>query len=91
MVQSSKNNLSNLKLKSAWQDINKAKKITLLVHFRPDGDAISACAALSFILEKEGKKVESIYPNKPEFIFKRQPKNLLINKTQPNSGSYHRT
>lgn len=80
MVQSSKNNLSHKKFKSAWQDINKAKRITLLVHFRPDGDAISACAALSFIFEKESKIVESIYPSKPEFIFKRQPKNLLINK-----------
>ena len=80
MVQSSKNNSFQKKIRLAWQDINKAKKITILIHFRPDGDAISSCAALSSILEKEGKQVESIYPSKPEFIFKRQPKNILINK-----------
>jgi phosphoesterase RecJ-like protein len=60
--------------------IKKAKKITLLGHFRPDGDVISACAAMSYILNIMGKKVETIYPNKPEFILKRNPKNLLINK-----------
>lgn len=80
MMQSSKNKPYHPKFKSAWQSIIKAKKITLLAHFRPDGDAISACAALAFILEAEDKKVESIYPNKPEFTFKRHPKNLHINE-----------
>jgi bifunctional oligoribonuclease and PAP phosphatase NrnA len=80
MVQNLKNNSFERKIKSAWQKIKNAKTITLLVHFRPDGDAISSCAALSAVLEKEGKKIESIYPSKPEFIFKRQPKNVFINK-----------
>lgn len=60
--------------------IKKAKKVTVLGHFRPDGDVISACAAMSYILKKLGKTVETIYPNKPEFTLKRNPKNLLINK-----------
>ncbi len=68
------------KIKDVWQTIKKAKSITLLTHFRPDGDAMSTCATLDHIFKKQGKKVETIYPNKPEFIFKRQPKNLLINK-----------
>jgi phosphoesterase RecJ-like protein len=62
------------------QLIKKAKKITILGHFRPDGDVISACAAMFYVLKKMGKMVETIYPNKPEFPLKRNPKNLLINK-----------
>ncbi len=68
------------RIKKAWLKIQQAKKITLLTHFRPDGDAVSSCAALSYILNKLNKKVETIYPNKPELAFKRNPKNLIINK-----------
>lgn len=63
-----------------WQFIQKYKNITLLTHFRPDGDGISACAAISKILQDMGKNVETIYPNKSQFKIKREPKNLLINK-----------
>ena len=71
----SKKDISNTKTL-----IQKAKRITLLTHFKPDGDGISACAALSHIFEKLGKKVETIYPNKSEFKIKRKPKNVFINK-----------
>jgi bifunctional oligoribonuclease and PAP phosphatase NrnA len=84
MVQNSKNKNKKTSLKkqiqACWKEVEKAKKITLLAHFRPDGDVISSCAAISCILEKMGKKIETIYPSKPEFLFKRQPKNILINK-----------
>lgn len=67
---------------TSWDLIKKAQKITLLTHHRPDGDGISACAALAHILEKQNKKVETIYPCSPEFNFIRQPKNILINTHQ---------
>ena len=63
----------------AWQAIQNAQKITLLTHQRPDGDGISACAALSLICKKMGKDVEAVYPSEPEFEIKRQPANVLIN------------
>ncbi len=47
----------------AWELIANAQKITLLTHYRPDGDGISACAAFEAVLEKiGGKEVETIYP-----------------------------
>ncbi len=76
-----KNNMTDIKkITEAWQLIKASKKITLLTHFKPDGDGISACAALEHILKKFDKKVETIYPCPPEFDIKRQPQNLLINK-----------
>lgn len=41
---------------------------------------MASCATLSYIFNNLNKKVETIYPNEPEFDFKRKPKNLLINK-----------
>jgi phosphoesterase RecJ-like protein len=77
------NNVINKKqIIEAWHVIQKAKKITLLTHHRPDGDGISACAALAYLLEKQNKKIETIYPCLPEFNFVRQPKNILINTHQ---------
>lgn len=67
-------------MEQAWKLINTSNNITLLTHYQPDGDGVSACAALDFSLSRIGKKVESIYPNEPEFKFIRQPKNLQINK-----------
>lgn len=58
--------------------IKSVNNITLLTHYRPDGDGISACAALENLLLKLGKKVETIFPNNPEFIFKRLPKKFHI-------------
>jgi phosphoesterase RecJ-like protein len=67
-------------LGQAWKLINASNKISLLTHSQPDGDGVSACAALDYCLSKMGKQVESIYPNDPEFDFKRQPQNIQINK-----------
>ncbi|MFA6527568.1 MAG: DHH family phosphoesterase [Candidatus Babeliales bacterium] len=71
--------LSKDAIAQAWQLIMQAQKITLLTHKDPDGDCVSACAALDHLLTKLGKSVETIYPNKAEFDFKRQPKNIIIN------------
>ncbi|MFH1254180.1 MAG: bifunctional oligoribonuclease/PAP phosphatase NrnA [bacterium] len=67
-------------VEQAWELIKTSDKITLLTHSQPDGDGVSACAALDYILSRMGKHVETVYPNKPEFDFKRCPKNTLINK-----------
>jgi len=70
---------SKEELLAAWQLIKKSQTITLLTHYKPDGDGISACAALSHILENQNKTIESIYPSDPDFIYKRHPKNIKIN------------
>ncbi len=67
-------------LGQAWKLINASNKISLLTHAQPDGDGVSACAALDNILSGMGKMVESIYPDQPEFNFKRQPKNIQVNR-----------
>ncbi len=77
------NRLSNLpfnekSINDAWQLIVKSQNITLLTHSQPDADGISACAALSALLEKHGKTIESIYPTKSAYNLKRHPKNLKI-------------
>jgi phosphoesterase RecJ-like protein len=67
-------------LKEAWMLIQHANHITLLTHNDPDADGISACAALSHALENIGKKIETIYPNHPEFPIERQARNVLTNQ-----------
>lgn len=59
--------------------IQNTNRITLLTHINPDGDGISACAALEHILKNLGKHVETIYPSKPAVDFVRTPHNFCIN------------
>ena len=63
----------------AWSMIQAAKKITLLTHYNPDGDGVSACAALDYILQKQDKIVETVYPTPLKVPIKRQPAKVLIN------------
>jgi bifunctional oligoribonuclease and PAP phosphatase NrnA len=75
----SKLKLSEDEIKSAWQVVSSADKITLLTHSKPDADGISACAALEFVLLKSGKQyIETIYPDEPEFLYKISPKNVSV-------------
>lgn len=74
---------NNLIIK-AFELIKQSEKITLLTHYRPDGDGISACAALENILLRMNKKVETVYPSEPEFKFKRVPQTIYINKHKQN-------
>ena len=73
-------NYDKRSVEQAWELINSSNTITLLTHSQPDGDGVSACAALDYILSRMGKKVETVYPTQPEFNFKRQPKKISINK-----------
>ena len=72
--------LNKDRLGAAWRKVQDAHRITLLTHFKPDGDGIAACAALEHLLLKKGKTVETIYPSAPEFAFTRQPKTVYINE-----------
>lgn len=66
--------------KKAWDCIEKAQKITLLTHYNPDGDGVSACAALDHVLRAKGKEVETIYPTPLKLFIKRQPATVLVNR-----------
>lgn len=71
-------------LTTALHLIEQADHITLLTHYNPDGDGISACAALDHILRNKGKLVETIYPTKTEEDIARQPETIFI-------GQHHQT
>ena len=58
----STHNFSEASLTAAWQLIMQARTITLLPHYKPDGDALSSCAALEYVLHRHDKQVETIYP-----------------------------
>ena len=73
-------NLFSLKdLDNAWSLLQQASTITFLTHHNPDADGVSACAALSFLMERRGKKIETIYPTKLQTPLKRQSSNVVIN------------
>lgn len=64
----------------AWELIKAVQNITLLTHSNADGDGISACAALDHVLKRLGKNTETVYPDKPEFNYKRQASLVFIGK-----------
>lgn len=66
-------------LRTAWQVINDADTIALLPHYKPDGDALSACAALERVLRQHNKQVETIYPGGMPDQLPHQPEPLLNN------------
>lgn len=51
------------RIKKLRGDILNAKKISLLMHYNPDGDAIGATLASYLLLKKLNKNVEIISPN----------------------------
>lgn len=57
-----KYHFSENSLRKAWQTVAAADTITLLPHYKPDGDALAACAALELVLRRHNKTVETIYP-----------------------------
>ncbi len=63
---------------SAWAQVSDAKRITLLTHRRPDGDGVSACAALDAVLSEMGKEVECVYPSPLEQSVPRQAKSVYV-------------
>jgi len=76
----SKNMFSQENIERGWELIQGSKNVTLLTHSKPDGDGISACAVLEIVLKKLGKNVETVYPDSPEFEFKRQPEKVFVSE-----------
>ena len=64
----------------AWELIQTSKSITLLTHWKPDADGIAACTTLSYLLGKQNKNIETIYPTNPECTLNHTPDNVLINQ-----------
>lgn len=61
--------LKNLDIKKAREAIAKARKIAIVSHYNPDGDAIGSSLALYNFMENEGKEVHVIIPNHfPDFL-----------------------
>ncbi|MBU1008035.1 bifunctional oligoribonuclease/PAP phosphatase NrnA [Candidatus Dependentiae bacterium] len=73
------NKQSEMQTDKAWAQIKKSSKITLLTHFKPDGDGIAACIAFELVLSRLGKQVETIYPSAPELELQRRPQNVFVN------------
>lgn len=49
--------------------IEKARKIAVVSHFNPDGDAIGSTLALYNFMENEGKTINAVFPTRqPEFL-----------------------
>lgn len=67
---------------AAWNLITNARSIMLLAHYKPDGDAISSCAAFEFFMKNVDatKIITTVYPNVPEDFVKHAPSSILINK-----------
>jgi len=43
-----------------WDKLKSCKKVLLKLHDRPDGDSLGSCAAMKYVLEKEGVEVKLI-------------------------------
>ncbi len=72
-------NYTQQDVKGAWHLIQQANTITLLTHYKPDADGMSACAALAHIFTGLGKEVETIYPTEAEVDYQRQGRPVRIN------------
>ncbi|MFH1290340.1 MAG: DHH family phosphoesterase [Nanoarchaeota archaeon] len=46
-----------------WNKLKECKKILMTLHRGPDGDSLGSCAAIKYVLEKEGKEVKIVSPD----------------------------
>jgi phosphoesterase RecJ-like protein len=61
--------LNKLEIEKARAAIAQAKKIAIVTHYNPDGDAMGSSLALYNFMENEGKEVHVITPNQfPDFL-----------------------
>ena len=61
--------MNKLDIEKARAAITKARKIAIVSHYNPDGDAIGSSLALYNFMENEGKEVHVIIPNHfPDFL-----------------------
>lgn len=56
-------------LKDLYAALESPKRIVLIAHSRPDGDAIGSCLALKYYFEKKGHTADVIAPDEfPDFL-----------------------
>ncbi|MBC8047664.1 MAG: bifunctional oligoribonuclease/PAP phosphatase NrnA [Fimbriimonadaceae bacterium] len=56
-------------LKQLFTELQTPKRIVLIAHSRPDGDAIGSCLALKYYFEKKGHTADVIAPDEfPDFL-----------------------
>lgn len=61
--------MKKIDIENARVAIAKAKKIAIVTHYNPDGDAMGSSLALYNFMENEGKEVHVIIPNHfPDFL-----------------------
>ena len=61
--------MNDTALQTAKELLSHSKKIVVIGHKNPDGDAIGSCLALSFFLKKLGHDTQVLMPNDfPEFL-----------------------
>lgn len=60
--------ISTAKFNQVKKEIRKIKKVLILVHRAPDGDAIGSALALKNFLEKQKKEVFIFIPQPPQFL-----------------------
>ncbi len=56
--------MKNNTFEEIWSELKKAKKVLMTLHYRPDGDSLGSCAAMKYVLEKEGVDVTLISKDK---------------------------
>ncbi len=79
----------NHQLEKLVDEIDKAKKIAIIPHYNPDGDAIGSALALGILFKEMGKEVKVISPTQfPSFLFwmpDRKHIQVLGKKTEKNT------
>ena len=62
--------LDSADIQSLGKELSTPKKIAVLAHVNPDGDAIGSCLALEICLKARGHQVHTIAPNRfPNFLY----------------------
>ena len=73
-------NIDSQKIELFKQQLAEPKKVVILSHTNPDGDAIGSSLAMAEVLENQGHTVHCIVPNRFPYYLKWMPKsdNLII-------------
>lgn len=79
-MESLKNFFSQTELEKCWNLINQARTFAILGHKDPDRDTVFSCLAMAEVLGRMGKKIQIIFPEKPNFQIKTEYGIVLYGK-----------
>ena len=69
-------NFDNITLEDIVRKLNAAKRVLIVCHTNPDGDALGSCAGLALTVEALGCEVKVVSPDKPaprlEFLLREE-------------------